>query len=307
MVNVSSKQISLRTARAIGKVLCSPETVERIKNNTLPKGNLFDIAKAAGLLASKNTSHLIPHCHPVSIDGMEIDYEILDGSQGENGVLINVEGRSIGRTGIEMEVLTAVSVCALTIYDLLKPIDKNLEMTSFKLTEKTGGKSDQKKEVKGTNKVAILVCSDSTAAGTRKDKSGLIIKDMVSQYKAEVVDYKIVPDKADIIQKQIMDWVEADIHFIFTTGGTGLGPKDHTVDAVKEIIERDAPGISEAVRVFGGMRSPFAMLSRSVAGSIKNTLIITLPGSSDGAREGLEAVLPGVFHSRKMLMGGGHD
>ena len=97
-----------------------------------------------------------------------------------------------------------------------------------------------------------------------------------------------------------------DIQFVFTTGGTGLGPRDQTVGAVRELLERDAEGIAEAMRVYGQMRTPMAMMSRGVAGSIGETLIVTLPGSPDGARESLEAILPAVFHARKILTGGGH-
>jgi cyclic pyranopterin phosphate synthase len=100
--------------------------------NNLPKGNLFDIARAAGYLAAKQTQHLIPHCHPVSIDGMEIRFEIMSdestneylGKNDKFGVLIIVEAQSLGRTGIEIEALTAVSICGLTIYDLLKPLER---------------------------------------------------------------------------------------------------------------------------------------------------------------------------------------
>ena len=107
-------------------------------------------------------------------------------------------------------------------------------------------------------------------------------------------------------KKKIKEWVEEDVAFVFTTGGTGLGPRDNTVAAVKEILERDADGITEAIRVYGQMRTPLAMMSRGVAGSIAQTLVVTLPGSSDGARESLEAILPAVFHARKMMKGGGH-
>jgi cyclic pyranopterin monophosphate synthase len=123
---------------------------------------------------------------------------------------------------------------------------------------------------------------------------------------AKVKYYDIVPDDKETIQQRILQWVKEDIPFIFTTGGTGLGPRDNTVEAVKEIIERDADGITEAMRHHGQMRTPLAMMSRGIAGSINHTLIVTLPGSTKGAQESLEGILPAVFHARKMMLGGGH-
>jgi molybdenum cofactor biosynthesis protein MoaC len=315
MNDITSKQITLRTAKGTGLLLCSMNTLELIKNNAIPKGNVFEIARAAGLLAAKNTAHLIPHCHPVSIDGMYIRFEYIEDNYfNENkdapinhyGIRINAEAKSIGRTGIEMELLTGISVAALTIYDLLKPVDKNLEITAIKLHQKTGGKSEQKKYFNLPPSCAVLVCSDSTAEGKREDQSGKIIKEMLAEMNAKIADYQIVPDNKELIQQKIKEWVKQDVQFIFTTGGTGLGPRDNTVAAVKEIIERDADGITEAIRMHGQMRTPMAMMSRAVAGSIGKTMIVTLPGSSDGARQSLEAILPAVFHARKMLKGGGH-
>jgi molybdenum cofactor synthesis domain-containing protein len=172
--------------------------------------------------------------------------------------------------------------------------------------EKKGGKSDRNRFIEESPSCAVLVCSDSTAKGEREDKSGLLISDMLKKVNGNVLHYKILPDDKEAIQNQIKDWVADDIQFIFTTGGTGLGPRDNTVSAVKEILERDADGITEAMRAFGQMRTPLAMMSRSVAGAIGKTMIITLPGSPKGAKESLEAILPGVFHARKMMEGGGH-
>ncbi len=129
---------------------------------------------------------------------------------------------------------------------------------------------------------------------------------MLEAAQAQVKYYAIVPDEKTAIQRKIKEWVAEDIPFIFTTGGTGLGPRDHTVNSVLEILDCDAKGIAEAMRVYGQMRTPMAMMSRGIAGSIGQTLIVTLPGSSDGARESLEAILPALFHARKMLEGGGH-
>jgi len=316
MRDISHKQITLRTARAMAIIYCSVETIQLIKDEKLPKGNLFDVARAAAFLGAKSTPNLLPHCHPVSIDGMEMQFEFLDADlhaslvsedvSNRNGILIIGEAKSIGRTGIEMEVLMAVSVAALEIYDMLKPVDTQLEIGNIKLLEKKGGKSERKKYFATPPTCAVLVCSDSTANGSREDKSGKLIQQMLEEINANVKHYKILPDNKKEIQQQIREWVAEDIHFIFTTGGTGLGPRDNTVSAVREILERDADGIAEAMRTYGQMRTPLAMMSRGVAGSIAETLIVTLPGSSDGARESLEAILPAVFHARKMMKGGGH-
>ena len=316
MRDITHKQITLRTARAIGIVFCSPSTIELIETDQLPKGNLFDVAKAAAFIGAKSTPQLLPHCHPVTIDGMDVQFEFLKKEiHGEyfgeevfsrTGIVIKGEAKSIGRTGIEMEMLTGISVAALEIYDMLKPVDTGLEIGNIRLLEKKGGKSDRKKYFASAPVCAVLVCSDSAAQGDREDSSGKLIQSMLQEVKANVKHYKILPDDKKKIQQQIREWVEEDVHFIFTTGGTGLGPRDNTTAAVKEIIERDADGITEAMRAYGQMRTPLAMMSRGVAGSIAETLIITLPGSSDGARESLEAIIPAVFHARKMMKGGGH-
>lgn len=316
MRDITHKPETLRTALATGIVYCSEATLELIRNGQLPKGNLFDVARAAGFLGAKSTPMLLPHCHPVTIDAMDIRFEFLEDAmhgsvfgesiKGRTGIVISGEAKSIGRTGIEMEMLTAVSVAALEIYDMLKPVDTELEIGNIRLLDKKGGKSDRKKYFNTPPVCAVLVCSDSTAAGTREDKSGKLIVEMLEAVNANVKHYKVTPDDKAGIQQIIRKWVAEDVMFIFTTGGTGLGPRDNTVSAVKEILERDADGITEAMRAFGQQRTPLAMMSRAVAGSIGETLIVTLPGSTDGARESLEAILPAVFHARKMMKGGGH-
>lgn len=314
MKDITNKRISLRTALASAYILFHKETYDLIKSDKVPKGNIFDLAKAAGMLGAKKTADLIPHCHPVTIDALSISYKLLQKSEKENfpvssyeyGIYIEVEGKSIGRTGIEMEALTSASVTALVIYDLLKPISSDMEISGIKLLDKKGGKSDPKYAAKPGMNACILVCSDSTAEGKREDNSGQIIKEILLKQGVEVFDYKIVPDSIDSIQNQIREWMKASPTYIFTTGGTGLSPKDLTIDAVRPLLDREIPGISETMRVYGEQRTPWAILSRSIAGNIDKTLVVTLPGSSNGAKESLEAIIPGIFHSRKMLKGGGH-
>jgi len=316
MRDITHKQITLRTAKAIGLIFCTAETIELIKTDALPKGNLFDVAKAAGFIGAKLTPQLLPHCHPVQIDGMDMGFEFLDKAThaeyfdeavfNRSGIVVLGNAKSIGRTGIEMEMLTAVSVACLEIYDMLKPVDKQLEIGHIKLLQKRGGKSDRERFFETQPTCAVLVCSDSTAAGTREDKSGKLTMQMLKEVNANVTDYIILPDEPAQIQAQIKAWVANDVQFIFTTGGTGLGPRDNTVVAVKAILEREAEGIAEAMRGYGQQRTPLAMMSRGIAGTIAQTLIVTLPGSTGGVKESLEAILPGVFHARKMMEGEGH-
>jgi cyclic pyranopterin monophosphate synthase len=155
MRDITHKRITLRSAKAVGILFCSAETINTIKEDKLPKGNLFDVARAAGFIGAKLTPQLLPHCHPVTIDGMDIRFEFLsneihhelfpENTFSKTGIVITGEAKSIGRTGIEMEMLTAVSVAALEIYDMLKPVDTKLEIGNIRLIDKKGGKSDRKK------------------------------------------------------------------------------------------------------------------------------------------------------------------
>ena len=316
MNNITHKNITLRTAKGIGLVLCQPETIELIKNNKIPKGNLFEFAKAAAFLGAKQTQHLLPHCHPVSIEGMDIQIEIMSSEShseyfdkstlDKTGLVISAEASSIGRTGIEMEVLTGISIAALEIYDFLKPVDKLLEITSIKLLDKKGGKSDYLKRAPAGLTCAVLVCSDSVSNKEKIDGSGNLLKQMLEDKGAKVIDYQIVPDNIESIQSQIKQWIENKINFIFTTGGTGLSPRDVTIEAVQELIDIDVPGIAEAMRESGRNRTPTAILSRSIAGTAGKSLIITLPGSPKGVSESLNAILPAIFHTVSVMEGKGH-
>ncbi len=332
MNDISAKITSLRTARAEGFVYCNADTIARIESGKLPKGNFFDTARAAGLLAAKQTQHLLPHCHPVPIDGFHLEFEIqkaaggaanvsnieqaepsntsgaetLEQPAGRCAIRITAEGRSVSRTGIEMEVLTAISVTALTMYDMLKPVDANLEIGGVRLLQKTGGRSQQQARQPVGLRAAVLVASDRAASGESEDRSGPLAADMLRDRGVEVLEVRVVADEPADIRAAIREWLDAGIDFIFTSGGTGLGPRDLTVDVVREFIQRDAPGIAEAMRSFGQDRTAFAMLSRSVAGAAGRTLIVTLPGSPNGVRESLQAIVPGVLHARAMLAGDGH-
>ena len=136
MVDVSGKDVTARSATASGKVLVSPAVVELLRGEGVPKGDALGVARVAGIMAAKRTPDLVPLCHPLAISGVTVDLEVED-----DGVAITASVRTTDRTGVEMEALTAVSVAALTVVDMVKAVDKGAVITDVRVEEKTGGKS----------------------------------------------------------------------------------------------------------------------------------------------------------------------
>ena len=303
MTNITHKQSSLRKAIATATVIVSKqETIDAIQNNTVPKGNVFEFARAAGLLAIKKTSDLIPDCHPLPVEFAAITYEI------ENlSLVISVEVHTVYKTGVEVEAMHGASLTALTIYDMLKPIDKSVEISSIKLLEKKGGKSDYKNPLSRALKTAVIVCSDSIAAGTKQDFAGKAIIQKLQQIKINVDEYSIIPDEEEMIQTKAKKLCDNGFDLVLFTGGTGLSPRDVTPEAIRPLLDREVPGIMEAARSYGQDRMPYAMLSRGIAGFMKNTLILTLPGSTKGAAETMDALFPQLLHIFKVAEGMRHD
>ncbi len=303
MVDITHKTSTLRTAtaQAIVKV-SSPKTIEAIHNNTVPKGDVFAMSKAAGLLGVKKTPDLLPDCHPLPIEYTGIDYTIKD---LEITVLVTI--KTIYKTGVEVEAMHGASVVALNMYDMLKPIDKGVEIHHIKLLDKKGGKSDYKDKFRRDLKAAVIVCSDSISEGKKEDKAGKAIVSKLEQCEVEILDYCVIPDEVETIQEKAKHYHEEEADLIIYTGGTGLSKRDVTPEALKPLLGRTIPGVEEAIRKYGQDRMPYAMLSRSVVGTIKNTLVMALPGSTNGAKESMDAIFPEILHVFRILKGARHD
>ncbi|WP_405582561.1 cyclic pyranopterin monophosphate synthase MoaC [Streptomyces sp. NBC_01190] len=136
MVDVSAKDVTARTARATGRVLVAPRVVELLRGEGVPKGDALAVARVAGIMGAKRTPELIPLCHPLAVSGVTVDLTVAD-----DAVEITATVRTTDRTGVEMEALTAVSVAALTVVDMVKAVDKGAVITDVRVEEKTGGKS----------------------------------------------------------------------------------------------------------------------------------------------------------------------
>jgi len=152
-------------------------------------------------------------------------------------------------------------------------------------------------------KIGILTVSDKGARGEREDRSGPAVREIMEAAGGEVVRARIVPDEQDEIRAVLVEWSDEGLDLILTTGGTGFSPRDWTPEATRAVLDRETPGIPEAMRRAGLEKTPMAMLSRAAAGIRKRTLIVNLPGSEKAARESLEAILPALPHGIEVLKG----
>jgi len=300
MVDITHKKNTLRTAVAQATVKTSSiKTIEAILTKQIPKGDVFEMAKTAGLFAAKRTSDMIPDCHPLPIEFTSVEYQV------ENlSIHIKVTIKTLYKTGVEVEAMHAASVVAITMYDMLKPVDKGIEIQNIKLLHKKGGKSSYKDSGKGLT-AAVIVCSDSISAGHKEDKAGKAIISKLESCEVAISEYTIIPDEFDQIQEKTKQLITTNQLVIFT-GGTGLSPRDVTPQALEPLFEHRIPGVEEAIRNYGQNRMPYAMLSRSMAGVIDNSIVLALPGSTNGAKESMEAVFPALLHAFKILKGAQH-
>jgi len=303
MNNITNKSSSLRKAIATAIIKTSKqETIDAVINKKVPKGDVFEFSRAAGLLAIKKTSDVIPDCHPLPIEFAAISHRIED-----LDIIIEVEVHTIYRTGVEVEAMHGAAVTALTIYDMLKPIDKEIEISTIRLLQKKGGKSDFNDRPSFSLKCAVVVCSDSVAAGTKQDFAGKAVVQKLQQHGLNTSNYVIIPDELETIQSKAKQLSEENYNLVIFTGGTGLYRRDVTPEAIEPMFTRSIPGIMEAARSYGQERMPYAMLSRGVSGFINTTLVLTLPGSTRGAEETMDALFPYIIHIFKVAEGLRHS
>lgn len=293
MRDITLKPQSLRSATAKGRVRLSAKGLAMIAEGRVDKGNVQECARVAGLMAVKHTSDWLPHCHPIPILDADLQFVLED-----DAIAIEARVRTIASTGVEMEALTAVSAAALTVYDMMKPhmLAAEMSIEGIHLSEKTGGKSDFARTVNGAG-AAVLVMSDTVAAGKKPDTAGKSVSDGLSAAGFAIAAYEVLPDEPTQIAARVTHWLQQGVALIVTVGGTGVGPRDKTIEAVKPLLITELPGLMEAARNFGQQRTPYAMLSRGIAGLAgQNSVVMTFPGSRKGAEESLAAVLPGLVH-----------
>lgn len=292
MRDITLKPTTLRSARAVGRIRLGGAGLELIRDGRVAKGNVWECARIAALMAVKRTPDWLPHCHPIPILDAEIAF-----ASDEDSLLIDAQVRTIAATGVEMEALTAVAAATLCVYDMMKPhvASDTLLIDGIRLLEKRGGKSQFSRETDG-HRAVVIVLSDTVAAGRKPDTAGASVRDTLAESGFDIAGYEVLPDEPAQLEARIRHWLTLAPDLILTVGGTGVGPRDRTVETVQPLLSAELPGLMEAARAFGQARTPYAMLSRGIAGLAGSTVVATFPGSRRGAEETLAAILPGLVH-----------
>lgn len=305
MVDVSAKLDTTRIAVAAGELRTTPEVIAAVRADDMPKADVLSTARIAGISGAKKTSELIPLCHQLALSKVDVKFGFT-----EDTITIEATAKTKGPTGVEMEALTAVAVAGLTLHDMVKAVDPACVLNNVRLLAKEGGKrgqwsreNQQTETVSGPRSAVVLVASTGVAAGTRTDSTGPVLAEWLTAQGFTVRGPLVYAD-ADITTG-LTDALTGAPAFIVSTGGTGPSPTDATPEATLAVLNRELPGVAEAIRQRGSDKFPLASLSRGVAGLAGTTVIVNLPGSPGGVRDGIAVLEPILDHLLAQVAGGG--
>lgn len=290
MNDITHKRLSLRKASALAMVKVSSEaTIKAIREGAVPKGDVFSFAKVAALFAVKKTHELIPDCHPVPVEHCLVELRL-------SGLHIEVEVSvsAIYRTGVEVEAMTGASLAALTIYDMLKPIDDAVEIAGIRLLNKSGGKKDRYVPDNFRVDAASILYSQAIVAGKRPDAVTPLVHAFAERTGIAIKTEQQIPELPAELMQQVLNLVSTH-SLILIFGGSGVSEKDTVREVLDSIKESEIPGIEHMILDYGISRSPLALVSRPYAIRIEKTLVISLPGSKSGASEALDAISSGIL------------
>jgi cyclic pyranopterin phosphate synthase len=321
MADVRRKRITARRAVAIGELSAGADAFAQIVERRLPKGDALVMAEIAGLQGAKNASQLMPLCHPLPLEYIDVRCVPV----GErHAIRVYCEVATFARTGVEMEALAGASAALLTLYDLTKPVEPALSFGGVRLLFKEGGKkglwlhpdgmSDAEREhykPRGVAKLdgaraAVITLSDRASRGDYADASGPLLVERLRELGADVHDVELHPDEPDPLAARLRELAGSGVKLILCTGGTGLGPRDRTPEALAMVADRHVDGIGELFRSESSQHTAMAWLSRAQAVLVGSTLVIALPGSAKAVAQGMDILAPILAHALSMAAGGGH-
>lgn len=314
MVDVGAKAVTTRIAVAAGELQTTPEVIALVRADDLPKADVLATARIAGIAGAKRTSELIPLCHQLALSSVKVEFGFT-----ESSITIEARAKTTGQTGVEMEALTAVAVAGLTLHDMVKAVDPAAVLNGVRLLTKSGGKRghwtrDQATESTpapdtdsaATRSAVVVVASTAGAAGTRDDGTGPVIAQWLDGLGFAVRGPLVYAD-ADIAAG-LADALTGGPSLVVTTGGTGASPTDRTPEATAAVLDRELPGVAEELRRKGAEKTALAALSRGLVGLAGRTVVVNLPGSPGGVKDGISVLEPILDHLLAQVSGGGmHD
>ncbi|MFF0816417.1 bifunctional molybdenum cofactor biosynthesis protein MoaC/MoaB [Rhodococcus sp. NPDC003318] len=311
MVDVSAKATTARIAVAAGELQTTREVIALVRADDMPKADVLATARIAGIAGAKRTSELIPLCHQLALSSVKVEFGFTDTT-----ITIEARAKTTGQTGVEMEALTAVAVAGLTLHDMVKAVDPAAVLNGVRLLSKEGGKRGHwvREELEhrpeaaalGARSAVVLVASTAGAAGTREDTTGPVLASWLDGLGYSVRGPLVYAD-ADI-DAGVADALTGGPALVVSTGGTGASPTDRTPEATAAVLDRELPGVAEALRRKGTEKTVHAALSRGLVGLSGRTVIVNLPGSPGGVRDGIAVLEPILDHLLAQVSGGGmHD
>lgn len=321
MADVRNKRATRRRAVAVGELAAGPVAYPLIVQRRLPKGDALVMAEIAGLQGAKMASALMPLCHPLPLELVRVQCAAVEARQA---IRVWCECASEARTGVEMEALAGVNAALLTLYDLAKPVEPALEIGGVRLLFKEGGKRGLWLHPQGMDaqeterfrprpparldgvRCAVFTLSDRCSAGQQEDLSGPRLVDGLHALGGEVVAREVLADGIEPLATRLRALAAADVRLCLCTGGTGLGPRDLTPEALRSLGGRSADGLAQMLRVLSAQHTPSAWLSRAEVVQLDRMLIFALPGSPRAAAQCMDMLAPLLAHALAMVDGEGH-
>ncbi|WP_099561995.1 bifunctional molybdenum cofactor biosynthesis protein MoaC/MoaB [Stenotrophomonas maltophilia] len=321
MADVRDKRITRRRAVAVGELVAGPVAYPLIVERRLPKGDALVMAEIAGLQGAKMASALMPLCHPLPLELVRV---YCAPAPERLAIRVWCECASEARTGVEMEALAGVNAALLTLYDLSKPVEPALEIGGVRLLFKEGGKSGvwlhpqgmdaeererfrprPPRQLQGASCVVITL-SDRASRGDYVDESGPVLAQGLRALGGEVVSTEVLADGIEPLAGRLHAFAASGIRICLCTGGTGLGQRDLTPEALQSLGGRSVPGLAQMLRGLSAQHTPLAWLSRAEVVQLGGMLVIALPGSPRAAAQCMSILTPVLGHALAMIDGASH-
>lgn len=321
MADVRRKRAAERRAVAVGELRAGPVGFAALTGRTLPKGDALAMAEVAGMQGAKSASQLMPLCHPLALEFVDVRCVPVPERQA---IRVYCETALTAKTGVEMEALAGASAALLTLYDLTKPVEPALSIEAVRLLFKEGGKkglwvhpegmSDEERahyrpkdgpRLDGET-IAVITLSDRASAGMYEDRSGALMASTLEAM-GGAVRRRLLPDGVEALAAALREEAALATPLVLCTGGTGFSPRDLAPEALASVTTRPIPGLAELFRSASSANTPLAWLSRATSALVGDTtLVICLPGSPKAVAQGLAILGPLLPHALAMMRGEPH-